>query len=193
MEAKVVFGLIAALLAVLSSVLYIRDIFRGNSKPHTYTWLIWSIVTTIAFLGQWASGGGPGSWATGIAAILTTFILLLSLRGGYGTKDVTRFDFFCLIFALAAILPWLLAKSVLWSVLLATAIDLIAFVPTMRKTWHAPRSESLASMYTDAVKHSLSIYSMNTYSLTNVIYPAGVLLTKAIIIGEILYLKHFKR
>lgn len=193
MEGKVGFGLIAVLLAVLSSVLYIRDIFRGNSKPHTYTWLIWSIVTTIAFLGQWVSGGGPGSWATGVAAILTTFILLLSLKGGYGTKDITRFDFACLILALAAILPWLFAKSVLWSVLLATAIDLIAFVPTIRKTWHAPRSESLASMYTDAVKHSLSIYSMNTYSLTNVIYPAGVLLTKAVIIGEILYLKHFKR
>jgi hypothetical protein len=48
-------------------------------------------------------------------------------------------------------------------------------------------------MYVDAVKHSLSIVSMNTYSLVNVIYPAGVLLTKFLIIGEILYLRRFKR
>ena len=191
MDLKIILGAAAALLALISSAIYVADIFRGNSKPHTYTWLVWSIVTSIAFFGQWNAGGGPGSWATGVAAVLTTFILLLSLKGGYGTKDITRFDFLCLILALIAILPWLIAKNALWSVLLATAIDLIAFIPTMRKTWHAPRSESLGSMYVDAVKHSLSIYSMNSYSLINVIYPAGVLVTKAIIIGEIHFLKHF--
>jgi uncharacterized protein with PQ loop repeat len=193
MELKIVFGAIAALLAFVSSFLYIRDIFRGNTKPHTYTWLIWSIVTTIAFLGQWVSGGGPGSWATGAAALLTTFILLLSLHGGYGTKDITNFDKMCLVLALVAILPWLLAKSVLWSVILATAIDLIAFFPTMRKTWYAPRSESLASMYVDAAKHSMSMFSMGSYSLINLIYPASVLLTKFVIIAEIVFLRWFKK
>ena len=191
MELKVLFGVIAALLALMSSTIYITDIFRGNSKPHAYTWLIWSIVTTIAFLGQWASDGGPGSWATGVSAVLTTGIYLLSFK--YGTKDITNFDKVCLALALVSILPWLLADSVLWSVLLATLIDLIAFFPTMRKTWYTPKSESLGSMYVDSVKHGLSIYSMNTYSLVNVIYPAGVLLTKFMIIGEMLYLRNLKK
>lgn len=193
MDLKIILGIVAALLALFSSYLYIRDIFRGNTKPHTYTWLIWSIVTTIAFFGQLVSGGGPGSWATGVAAVVTIFTLILSLKGGYGTKDITKFDKICLGLALLAILPWLLAKSVLWSVILATAIDLIAFFPTMRKTWHAPHSESLGSMYADAVKHSLSIYSMSSYSLVNVIFPASVLITKFIIIGEIIFLRKFKR
>ncbi|MEI7709118.1 MAG: hypothetical protein WCI76_00185 [bacterium] len=193
MDIKIILGAIAALLALFSSFLYIKDIFRGNTKPHTYTWLIWAIVTTIAFFGQWVSGGGPGSWATGVAAIVTIFTLILSLRGGYGTKDITRFDKICLVFSLVAILPWLLVDSVLWSVILATLIDLIAFFPTMRKTWHAPHSESLGSMYVDAVKHSLSIFSMGSYSLVNWIYPASVLLTKFIIIGEIVFLRKFKK
>lgn len=193
MELKVTLGLIAAALALFSSYLYIRDIFRGNTKPHTYTWLIWSIVTTIAFLGQVVSGGGPGSWATGVAAVVTIFTLVLSLRGHYGTKDVTNFDKVCLVLAILSILPWLLTKNILWSVLLATFIDLIAFFPTMRKTWHAPRSESLGSMYADAVKHSLSMISMGTYSLVTLIYPASVLLTKFVIIGEIVFLRKFKQ
>jgi hypothetical protein len=192
MDPKTLLGLLAALLALVSSFLYIRDIFRGNTKPHTYTWLIWSIVTTIAFFGQWVSGAGAGSWATGVAALVTTFTFLLSLKGGYGTKDITNFDKICLILALVAILPWLLAKSILWSVILATAIDLIAFFPTMRKTWYAPRSESLGSMYADAIKHSLSMVSMSSYSLVNLIYPAGVLVTKFVIIGEIVFLRKFK-
>ncbi|MES2023285.1 MAG: hypothetical protein V4439_01240 [Patescibacteria group bacterium] len=193
MEIKIILGGIAALLALISSFLYIKDIFRGNTKPHTYTWLIWSIVTTIAFFGQWVSGGGPGSWATGVAAIVTIFTLILSLKGGYGTKDITNFDKICLALAILSILPWVLTKSVLWSVILATLIDLIAFFPTMRKTWYAPRSESLGSMYVDAVKHSLSMFSMGSYSLINLIYPASVLLTKFIIIGEIVFLRKLKK
>ncbi len=193
MDIKVILGLLAAFLALFSSYLYIRDIFRGNTKPHTYTWLIWSIVTTVAFFGQLVSGGGPGSWATGVAAVVTIFTLLLSLKGNYGTKDITNFDKVCLTLAIFSILPWLLTKNILWSVILATVIDLIAFAPTMRKTWHAPKSESLGSMYVDAVKHSLSIVSMNTYSLVTIIYPASVLITKFIIIGEIIFLRKFKK
>ncbi len=192
MELKIIFGTIAAALALFSSYLYIRDIFRGNTKPHMYTWLIWSIVTTIAFFGQWVSGGGPGSWATGVAAIVTIGTFFLSLKSKYGTKDITNFDKICLVLAILSILPWLLTKSVLWSVLLATFIDLIAFFPTMRKTWSSPKSESLGSMYVDAVKHALSTFSMGTYSLVTLIYPLSVLATKFIIIGEIIFLNKFK-
>lgn len=193
MDIKIILGAIAALLALLSSFLYIRDIFRGNTKPHIYTWLIWSITTTIVFFGQWFSGGGPGSWATGVAAVVTIFTTCLSVWGGYGTKDITTFDKVCLVLALVAILPWLIAKSILWSVILSTFIDLIAFFPTMRKTWYAPQSESLGSMYADAVKHGFSIYSMESYSLVNWIFPGSVLITKFIIIGEIIYLRKFKK
>jgi hypothetical protein len=190
MDIKVILGSVAAALALLSAYLYIRDIFRGNTKPHIYTWLIWSIVTTIAFCGQWVSGGGPGSWATGVAAVVTIGTFFLSFK--YGTKDITTFDKICLALAILSILPWLLTKSVLWSVLLATFIDLIAFFPTMRKTWHAPMSESLGSMYVDAVKHALSTFSMRNYSLITLIYPLAVLLTKFVIIGEIVYLRKFR-
>ncbi len=193
MQLKIIFGAIAALLALLSSFLYIRDIFRGNTKPHMYTWLIWAIVTTIAFFGQVVSGGGPGSWATGVAAIVTIITFFLSLKDGYGTKDITNFDRVCLVLAILSILPWLLTESVLWSVLLATFIDLIAFFPTMRKTWHAPKSESLGSMYVDALKHGLSTFSMGTYSLITLVYPLSVLATKFVIIGEIVFLRKFKQ
>jgi hypothetical protein len=81
----------------------------------------------------------------------------------------------------------------LWSVILATLIDLIAFFPTMRKTWHAPMSESLGSMYVDAVKHGLSTFSMSSYSLITLIYPLSVLVTKFVIIGEILFLRRSRK
>ena len=190
MDLKIIIGVIAALLAVASTCTYIRDIFRGNTKPHVYTWLIWAIVTIIAFLGQWVSGGGPGAWATGVTAVFTVVILLLALR--YGTTDITNFDKVCLVLALVSILPWLLIQNILWSVILATFTDVIGFLPTIRKTWHAPRSESLSSMFFDAAKHGLSIGSLQTYSLATWLYPAGVLGAKLVIIGEILIRRRVK-
>lgn len=183
MDFKIILGVIAALFAASSAYLYIRDIFRGNTKPHIYTWFIWAILTIIGFFGQLHGGGGAGSWATGVTSVYAVFVFLLSFR--YGTSDITNFDKLCLVLAILSIVPWLLTQNILLSVILATFTDIIGFLPTMRKTWNAPRSESLGSMYFDALKHSLSILSLQRYSLITWLYPAGVLLAKVVIIVEI--------
>lgn len=184
---KIILGFVAALMATSSAYLYTRDIFRGNTKPHIYTWLIWAILTIIGFLGQLHGGGGPGSWATGVTSIFTLFILALSFR--YGTPDITHFDKICLVLALLSMIPWLLTQNAVLSVVLATLTDIVGFLPTMRKTWHAPKSESLGSMYADTLKHGLSLVSLQNYSLLTWFYPAGVLFAKVVIITEILYRK----
>lgn len=184
MNLKIILGLIAALFAAGSAFLYIRDIFRGNTKPHIYTWLIWATLTIIGFLGQLHGGGGPGAWATGVTSIYTVFVFFLSFR--YGTADITNFDKVCLALAMISIIPWVLTQNILLSVILATLTDILGFLPTMRKTWNAPKSESLGSMYFDAVKHTLSIASLQRYSLITWFYPAGVLFAKIVIIAEII-------
>lgn len=185
MDIKVILGIIAALLALGSAYLYIKDIFAGNTKPHVYTWLIWTILTIIGFIGQVKGGGGPGSWATGVTALYCIYVLVLSFR--YGTTDITLFDKICLVLAIVSIIPWILTNNLLLSVILATLTDIIGFLPTMRKTWHAPKSESLGSMYFDAFKHGLSIISLSQYSLLTWLYPAGILIAKIIIILEITF------
>lgn len=182
---KVTLGLLAAGFATISSIIYIRDIFRGNTKPHLYTWIVWLISTVLVFFGQWTSGGGAGSWATAVSGIFTLYIFFLAFR--YGTTDITRFDKICLALALISIVPWLFAKNLLLSVILATVTDVIGFLPTMRKTWHAPKSESLGSMYFDAMKHGLSALSLQSYSLATYLFPVAVLITKLAIIAEIIF------
>jgi hypothetical protein len=63
----------------------------------------------------------------------------------------------------------------------------------MRKTWHAPKSESLGSMYFDAFKHGLSIVSLQSYSVVTWLYPASILFAKFAIIGEIVYRRSVER
>jgi hypothetical protein len=37
-------ALLAALLAVIDTVPYVRDILRGTTRPQRATWLIWSVL-----------------------------------------------------------------------------------------------------------------------------------------------------
>ena len=123
-------GLIAAALALISLIPYIVDIIRGKTKPHVYTWIIWAIVTVLAFIIQWQQGGGAGSWTTGVTGILTILIMILAFKKG--TKDITKSDRILFIGALLAIPIWYFVGNSTLSIIIVTLIDVVAFLPTMR-------------------------------------------------------------
>ena len=177
---KELLGLTAALMAISQAIPYFWDIFRYRTKPHLYTYLIWSIVTALAFLGQFAAGGGPGSWTTGVMAIITIGVLLLCFK--YGTGDITKFDAICLILAVGAIIPWWLTNDPMLSVVLATGIDVLAFFPTIRKTYFDPTSETLVSYISNLIRHPLSIAALSVYSVTTVIYPTALFVMNVILV-----------
>jgi hypothetical protein len=177
---KEIFGLAAVVLAIIGHLPYIRDTIWRGTEPHIYTWLVWSIVTTIAFFGQWTTGGGAGSWSTGVTLLLTYGITVLALR--YGTKNVTRFDTACLIASFIAIVPWALTNDIVWSVILATLIDAAAYAPTIRKTWLSPSTETLSMYWLGIIRHILAIVALATYSITTALYPFALLIMNIVVV-----------
>ena len=69
MTFKIVATIIGALLTFIGAYLYYKDMFSGLTKPHIFTWFIWTLLTGIAFAGQLAGGGGLGSWVMGVTRI----------------------------------------------------------------------------------------------------------------------------
>src|SRR5580698_5703228 len=62
---KEILGASAILIGCISYVPYFRTIFSGKTKPHAFSWLVWGILTAIAFGGQIVGKGGAGAWVTG--------------------------------------------------------------------------------------------------------------------------------
>ena len=185
-----VFGTIGILLAAASGVVYIASILNGKTQPHLFTRLIFGIVETIAFFGQVVSGGGVGAWVTGASALFSVGIIILCFK--YGTKNVTFSDRIFLALALVCIAVWIIVKDPFWSVLLATGIDFAAIIPTYRKTWSAPGSESLSSWILGTLKFVFSILGLSTFSFVTVIYPTEVVVVNCVLIGIILYRKDLR-
>ena len=184
MEVKEILGLIAVGLALACYAPIFWGIFYGTVKPHLYTYLIWSILTVIAFLASWFYGGGAGSWSLGVSALLVMGVFILSFR--YGTKDVTKSDTAYTVGALITIIPWVLTKDATLSIILLTIIEIFSFVPTLRKTWNDPYSEPFSSWSLNTVRHAVSIMALGAFSIVTVLYPAALVVLNALLAGEIL-------
>src|SRR3990167_3081606 len=131
---KFIVGIFAVLLTFVGYIPYIRDTIKGKTQPHVYTWFLWSFVTAIAFALQISDNAGFGAFVTLAAAIVCFFIFLLGFR--IGKKDITKTDTIFLASALVALGVWLFAKQPVVSVVIFSLIDMLAFGPTIRKSWN---------------------------------------------------------
>ncbi len=95
---KLTLAIIAACLAIIGNVPYLRDVIKGKIQPHAYTWFVWTIVSGVTFFGQLAKGAGVGAIPTAAAELFTLVIFLFSLKNGFGY--VTKTDTMFLIIAL---------------------------------------------------------------------------------------------
>ncbi len=180
---KMTIAIAASLLAIVGNLPYLRDIIRQRVKPHPYTWLVWSIVSCIVFFGQVAKGAGIGALPTAAAEIFTIIIFFFSLR--YGFKNIRKIDTVFLVIALLGLIPWVLTKDPTISVIIAVSIDLIAFTPTLRKTWSHPNTETPLLYSMNVLRHILMLMSLQAYNLATVLHSIVMITTNAIMTGII--------
>lgn len=173
MTIKLILALIAAGLAIIGNVPYLRDTLKRKIRPHPYTWFVWSVVSFITFFGQLLKGGGYAVIATGAAEMFTILIFLAGLRNGF--KDVSRTDTIFLVVALAGIVPWYLTKDPTISVIIAVCIDLVAFIPTFRKAWKRPETENPILYFMNVVRHILVLVSINSYNIATTLHSIATL------------------
>lgn len=178
MTFKIILVIIASILAIIGNIPYLRDVVRGKTEPHAYTWFIWSIVSAVTFFGQLAKGAGIGAIPTAVSESFTLIIFLFSLK--YGWKHVTKTDTIFLIVALCGLIPWFLTKDPTISVITVVSIDVIAFIPTIRKTWLHPATETTLLYGTNAARHLLVLFSLQAYNVATMLHSLAMIVTNTI-------------
>ena len=179
-ETKTILSITAVAIAIVSYVPYFRDIFCNKTKPHAFTWLVWSVLNGIAFAGQVADGGGVGAAAVGLTAVALFSIFVLALFKG--EKDIKVFDWLCLSGAFVALLLWPLTNSPLTTVVLITVIDVFGFLPTVRKSYNKPFQETLPTYALSILKYGLVVVALESYSLVTVLFPASLVILNALFV-----------
>lgn len=185
---KIAFAVIAILLTTVGYIPYLWGIVKGSNKPHIFTWIIWVIVAAIAFFAQLSEHAGPGTWVTGFIGLMCALVSVLAFKSG--AKNVARSDIIMFIGALAAIPVWVLTNDPLWSVIIVTIINSMAFYPTFRKTWARPHEEHITVYALNVPRQILTIAALTQYSVTTVLYPASIIVMCILFVGTILYRRH---
>ncbi len=171
---KIIVAVISVILTLIGYSFYFRDMFSGKTKPHAYSWLVWALLTAIAFAGQVSDGAGPGAWITGLTAVASFIIFGIAITSG--EKNIVLSDKLNLSGAAIALLIWFFTKDPVFSIVLITIIDFLGFIPTIRKSYSKPYEETLIHYVLAGIKFLLAIIALDNYTLTTWLYPASLVL-----------------
>ena len=171
MEIKVILSSVAGALTIVGYTPYIIDILKGKTKPHIFSWLSGSVAATIATLLQLLGGAGVGAWVMCTVAIACFAIFLLSFK--YGTKDITKSDVAVLFLSLIVLILWLVVDQPVLSMILLTTSQLFEFLPTIRKSWHDPYSETTLFYQISGVRHIVAILALEQLNILTALYSSA--------------------
>jgi len=190
MDIKIALGTLAVVIGLLGYVFYIRGILKGEVKPHAFTWSVWGILTSIAFVAQVIDGGGPGAWVTGATAFMSFIFAMVGL-GATSRIYIKKNDWILFVFTLLAIPVWFVTENPLWAVIIITIIDAVAFAPTFRKAFHHPETENVWTYLFSGTKFVFGIVALESLTLTTILYPASLVLANGAFVAMVLWRKKY--
>jgi hypothetical protein len=166
---QTIISVTAVVLTIGGYVPYLHDVLRKKTYPHSFTWFVAALAGFIAYGLQVFGGGGIGSWPLFVASAMSLIVFLLSLRTG--DKDIVRSDVVFLVLSLISLFLWLVVKQPVWSVILINTVEVLGFVPTVRKSWNRPYSETLFTYELSILRQALTVLALQAINILTALTP----------------------
>jgi hypothetical protein len=167
--ARSVVGVVSGLIALLAFVPYIWSCVKGATRPSRASWWIWTLVGAMTCASYYSAGARSSAWITLSYALGPLVIAIVSVRRGSG--GFSGFDGVCVIAALAAALLWWGTGSPVVALVLLMVADTLGLLPTIRKTWKDPASESRLPWVLWLVSNSLNLLAVQEWNFAQTFYP----------------------
>lgn len=133
-------GVISTALAIFSVVPYMRSIFKGETKPHQFSMLIFAIMNGVVFLSQFLEGGRSSIFLWLAFFVNSIIVLIVSIFKG--TRDTSRYDRLLFVLSLITIALWALTRSNELAIWLTLVIDICPTTMILLKIRADPHSEA---------------------------------------------------
>jgi hypothetical protein len=161
---------------------YIRAIFRGEATPNRVTWLLWAFVPLIASAAQLRSGVGISTLVVLSVGVGPACVVLASFLRGAGSWTLGLFDYLCGACALAALALWTVTGDPVTAIVLSILGDFAAALPTLRKAWLAPATESRTTYLISFVGMVLGIFSVQQATFSAYAFNAYLVAASATLV-----------
>ena len=182
---------IAAFATLLGASVYIRSMFKGQTKPNRVTWFMWSIAPFIASAAAISNGV---SWAA-IPVFMSGFSPFLVFTASFFSKKAywktSSFDYLCGTLSGLAIVLWLLTNSPNLAIIFSIVSDALAAVPTLTKGWRNPETESAWPFIIGIFSPMTSFLVATTWGFADLAFPIYLIAINVLLVFSVFKRKVF--
>lgn len=164
----VIFGLLAN---VAGSSAYAWDTLKGKTKPNRVTWFLWALAPFIGTLAAVTQGVTWAALPVFAAGFCPFMIFIASFIGRQGTWKLGRLDWICGGLSLLALALWLLTRNPNVAIIFAILSDAIAALPTYRKCWTNPETETIWAYAGGVVSALSSFLAVKEWTFPETAFP----------------------
>lgn len=176
----------------IAIIWYIRNIFYSGTKPNLVSWFIWALAPLVAVFLQLKAGAGLSVLPVFMAGFgpLIIFIFCLFKKERYW--KITKFDLFCGLFAILALIIYILTNNLGISILFAILSDGLACVPTILKSWKFPETETGVVYFSGLIGNTLALLIIKNWIFSIYSFSVYLILANLIILFSIYGKRIFK-
>ena len=162
-------GVFAGILSLIANIPYIIDTIKGKTKPHRVTWGIFFLLNLIFLANQLAAGATSSIWL--VVAFATSTFIVFSLSVKLGIGGTSRLDILVLAGAMIGVVIWQLLDAPVASIIANLTVAAIASIPTYKKAWAHPETETTISYSVGAIAAAMSAISVGKLDFVLLLLP----------------------
>ena len=169
------FVYLAMFLSVAGAWGYIHATVRGTTSPNRVTWGLWGVEGVLAFGVEIQQHVGLASLTTLMLGLVPCVVVLASFRNPHGVWKIGRFDIICGSISVAGLVFWALINQPTVALISFVAADQAAALPTMRKAWIAPNTESPQVFLLGFLNCGITLLTLTSLTTVGVLFPGVVM------------------
>jgi hypothetical protein len=170
------FVFLAAAIGLTGTIRYAIGTLRGRTSPNRVTWTLWAAAPLIGFFAQLDSQVGLPAVSTLAIGVGPLLVLIASFVNRKATVRLTGFDLGCGAVAVLSLIIWLGLDAAPVAVVFAVLADAVGAVPTVRKAWADPRSESALFYVLVGVNGTLTLLTLIDWAPKSWAFPVYLIL-----------------
>ncbi len=178
---------VAAAAQLIGGLAYVRDTLRGRTKPNRVSWALWGAAPIAGVLIALLEGNT--SWAllpVFMAGFVPVLVLLSSYFNEHAYWHLDRFDYVCGGFGVISLVMWLWASQPVVAVVMLVLTDGLAAVPTIRKAWSSPETETSAAYFAALFGGTAALVNVQQWTVLQYAFPVYLVLINAVLLYAIL-------